>query len=82
MKKNHKLLEKIRTTLDGYPFTGFHLRVLNALGISWIIDGYEVSLLSILTGILKDHFKVDDVHIAFAGKFIIKYRILGSYYLG
>jgi len=68
MKKHHKLLERIQLTLDNYPFTRFHLKVLNSLGISWIIDGYEVSLLSILSGILKDYFHVDDLHIAMEGK--------------
>ena len=70
MKKNERLMEHIRVTLDNYPFTRFHFNVLSALGISWIIDGYEVSLLSILSGILKDYFKVDDMHIAMAGKLL------------
>ena len=51
-EKKIKVINMVKTTLDGLPFSRFHIRILFGLGISWIIDGYEVSLLSILTGIL------------------------------
>jgi MFS family permease len=62
-----KALGLVKSTLDTLPFTKFHLHILLGLGISWVIDGYEVSLLSILTGVLKEQLNMTDVEIAQAG---------------
>src|SRR5580700_4760150 len=39
--------------LDGLRWSGFHTRVVIALGVTWILDGLEVTLAGALSGALK-----------------------------
>ncbi|MBI3701602.1 MAG: MFS transporter [Afipia sp.] len=54
--------------LDSLPWSGLHTRVIAALGITWILDGLEVTLAGALSGALKDSpvlkFSNADVGIA------------------
>jgi MFS family permease len=43
----------IPSRLDGLLWSGFHTRVVLALGITWILDGLEVTLAGALSGALK-----------------------------
>src|SRR4051812_34193368 len=40
----------IPSRLDGLLWSGFHTRVVAALGITWILDGLEVTLAGALSG--------------------------------
>jgi MFS family permease len=40
--------------LDRLPFSGWHRRIIVALGTSWLLDGLQVTLAGSLAGILKD----------------------------
>jgi MFS family permease len=44
----------IPSRLDDLPWSGFHTRVVLALGITWILDGLEVTLAGALSGALKE----------------------------
>ena len=44
----------IPARLDGLRWGGFHTRVVAALGITWILDGLEVTLAGALSGALKE----------------------------
>ncbi|MFX7914639.1 hypothetical protein ABTK35_20430, partial [Acinetobacter baumannii] len=54
--------------LDSLPWGGFHTRVIAALGITWILDGLEVTLAGALSGALKSspvlNFSNTDIGIA------------------
>jgi MFS family permease len=58
----------IPARLDSLFWSGFHTRVVLALGITWILDGLEVTLAGALSGALKDsstlHFSNLDVGLA------------------
>jgi MFS family permease len=58
----------IPARLDNLRWSGFHTRVVLALGITWILDGLEVTLAGALSGALKDsptlHFSNLDVGLA------------------
>ena len=43
----------IPARLDALRWSGFHTRVVLALGITWILDGLEVTLAGALSGALK-----------------------------
>src|SRR5260370_40506722 len=55
----------IPARLDNLRWSGFHTRVVLALGITWILDGSEVTLAGALSGALKEsprlHFTNFDV---------------------
>ena len=44
----------IPARLDRLPWGRFHTLVIVALGITWILDGLEVTLAGALTGALKE----------------------------
>jgi MFS family permease len=58
----------IPSRLDSLHWGGFHTRVVLALGITWILDGLEVTLAGALAGALKQsprlHFSNFDVGLA------------------
>ncbi|HBR46129.1 MAG TPA: MFS transporter, partial [Afipia sp.] len=58
----------IPARLDSLPWGGFHTRVIAALGITWILDGLEVTLAGALSGALKSspvlNFNNTDIGIA------------------
>jgi MFS family permease len=52
---NDRIIETdIPSRLDRLRWSGFHTRVVVALGITWILDGLEVTLAGALSGALKD----------------------------
>ncbi len=61
----------IPSRLDALIWSGFHTRVVLALGITWILDGLEVTLAGALSGALKEsptlHFSNFDVGLANSG---------------
>jgi MFS family permease len=44
---------KIPARLDRLPWSRWHLRILTALGTSWLLDGLEVTLVGSLAGLLS-----------------------------
>ncbi len=58
----------IPARLDRLPFSRFHLLVITALGVTWILDGLEVTLAGALSGALKQsavlHFTNTEVGLA------------------
>src|SRR6202011_4987825 len=61
----------IPSRLDSLRWSGFHTRVVLALGITWILDGLEVTLAGALSGALKEspalHFTNFDIGISNSG---------------
>jgi MFS family permease len=66
--------------LDALFWSGFHTRVVLALGITWILDGLEVTLAGALSGALKEspalHFS--NVEIGFANSGYLAGAVLGA----
>jgi MFS family permease len=70
----------IPSRLDALSWSGFHTRVVAALGITWILDGLEVTLAGALSGALKQsptlHFSNFD--IGFANSAYLAGAVLGA----
>jgi MFS family permease len=70
----------IPSRLDSLTWSGFHTRVVLALGITWILDGLEVTLAGALSGALKAsptmHFSNFDVGLA--NSFYLAGAVLGA----
>ena len=66
--------------LDSLRWSGFHTRVVLALGITWILDGLEVTLAGALSGALKEspslHFSNFDV--GFSNSAYLAGAVLGA----
>jgi MFS family permease len=66
--------------LDALRWSGFHTRVVLALGITWILDGLEVTLAGALSGALKAsptlHFS--NFEVGFANSGYLAGAVLGA----
>src|SRR5215813_9195563 len=55
VQDNSQIVEtSIPARLDSLHWSGFHTRVVLALGITWILDGLEVTLAGALSGAVKE----------------------------
>lgn len=74
----------IPARLDRLPWGRFHTLVVAALGITWILDGLEVTLAGSLAGALKEspslHFS--NIEIGFASSAYLAGAVLGSLFFG
>jgi MFS family permease len=74
----------IPARLDRLPWGRFHTLVVAALGITWILDGLEVTLAGAVSGALKQspalHFSNTDIGLA--GSAYIAGAVLGAIFFG
>jgi MFS family permease len=70
--------------LDSLPWGPFHTRVVLALGVTWILDGLEVTLAGSLAGALKQSptLKFSNTEIGLAGSAYIAGAVLGALLFG
>src|SRR3984885_12864663 len=70
--------------LDALYWSGFHTRVVLALGITWVLDGLEVTLAGTLSGALKQspvlHFS--NVEVGFSNSCYLAGAVLGAFGFG
>ena len=66
--------------LDNLTWSGFHTRVVTALGITWILDGLEVTLAGALSGALKDSptLQFSNFDVGFANSAYLAGAVLGA----
>ena len=70
----------IPARLDGLPWSGFHTRVVLALGITWILDGLEVTLAGALSGALKESptLRFSNFDVGFANSAYLAGAVIGA----
>jgi len=66
------------------PFGRFHLLVIVALGITWILDGLEVTLAGALSGELtqRSTLGLTSAQVGLAGSFYLCGAVLGAFFFG
>ena len=74
----------IPARLDALPFGRFHLLVIAALGITWILDGLEVTLAGALSGELKNSsaLGLSNAQVGLAGSSYLLGAVLGAFFFG
>ena len=70
--------------LDRLPWGRFHTLLVFALGITWLLDGLEVTLAGSVSGALKDspQLHMDNADIGLAGGVYIAGAVLGALLFG
>jgi MFS family permease len=70
--------------LDRLPWSGWHTRVIMALGTSWLLDGLEVTLVGSLSGILqsKQGLSLSDPQVTGAATIYLAGAVLGALFFG
>src|SRR5436305_2522726 len=74
----------IPARLDRLPWGRFHTLVVAALGITWILDGLEVTLAGALSGALKDSptLRFSNTDVGLAGSAYLAGAVLGAVFFG
>lgn len=74
--------------MDRLPWSGFHWRVVIALGITWVLEGVEISLASAIGGFLSNPahrdatLHLDTAMVGYAGGIYLIGEIIGALYFG
>ncbi|SFM06193.1 Predicted arabinose efflux permease, MFS family [Bradyrhizobium sp. NFR13] len=70
----------IPARLDALRWSGFHTRVVVALGITWILDGLEVTLAGALSGALKEDpvLRFSNLDVGFANSAYLAGAVIGA----
>src|SRR5512136_531422 len=69
--------------LDALRWSGFHTRVVLALGITWILDGLEVTLAGALSGALKEsRLQFSNFDVGLANSAYLAGAVLGALFFG
>ena len=70
--------------LDRLPWCAFHTRVVIALGVTWILDGLEVTLAGAVAGALKESpaLHLGNADIGLAGAAYVLGAVLGALLFG
>ena len=74
----------IPARLDRLPWGRFHTLVVAALGITWILDGLEVTLAGSVSGALKESkvLQFTNLDVALAGSAYLAGAVLGALFFG
>jgi len=74
----------IPARLDGLPWGRFHTLVVVALGITWILDGLEVTLTGALSGVLKENstLGLSNTEVGLASSAYLGGAVLGGLLFG
>ena len=78
---NDRIIEtSIPVRLDNLRWSGFHTRVVLALGITWILDGLEVTLAGSLSGALKESptLRFSNLDVGLANSAYLAGAVLGA----
>ena len=70
--------------MDRLPWGSWHWRVVIALGITWIIDGLEVTLVGAIGGVLthKDTLHLTEAQVGLEGTAYLIGAVLGALFFG
>src|SRR5689334_8327371 len=74
----------IPARLDALPWSRFHSLVIVALGITWILDGLEVTLAGAVAGALKasPSLQLDDEQVGASASAYLTGAVLGALFFG
>jgi MFS family permease len=78
------LTTDVPARLDRLPWSRFHWLVVAALGITWILDGLEVTLVGSLSGAIADPraLGLSNVEIGLSASMYIAGAVLGALFFG
>jgi len=74
----------IPARLDRLPWTRWHWRIVIALGVAWVLDGLEVTIVGSIGSVLErgDTLALSASHIGWAGSLYVGGAVLGALVFG
>lgn len=70
--------------LDRLPWSSWHMRIITALGTSWLLDGLEVTLVGSLSGILQSRagLRLSDAQVTGSATTYLTGAVVGALFFG
>jgi len=83
-RTNATIESDVPARLDRLPWSAWHVRIISALGTSWILDGLEVTLVGSLSGVLQsqDGLSLSDQAVAAAATTYLAGAVIGALLFG
>lgn len=80
----HLVSAHIPARLDRLPWSSWHWRVVVALGVAWVLDGLEVTLVGSIGGVLQraDTLGLSVAEVGWTGSLYIAGAVLGALVFG
>jgi MFS family permease len=74
----------IPARLDRLPWSPWHWRVVIALGVAWVLDGLEVTIVGSIGGVLERHdtLGLGAAEVGWAGSLYVGGAVLGALFFG
>ena len=84
VQQAHVLETDIPPRLDRLPWSGWHVRIVVALGITWLLDGLEGGIGGSLSGALKQHetLGLTDAQLGLSSTFYLAGTVVGALVFG
>jgi MFS family permease len=73
-----EFLTDIPSRLDRLPWSKWHWLVVIGLGVTWILDGLEVTLAGAIGGVLKESLHMSDAQVGASATFYLIGAVLGA----
>ena len=78
------MTDSVPARLDRLPWSGWHWRVVVALGVAWVLDGLEVTIVGSLGAVLarSDTLGLTDAQVGWAGSLYVGGAVVGAIVFG
>lgn len=64
--------------LDRLPWSQWHWLIVIGLGITWVLDGLEVTLVGAIGGVLKESLQISDAQVGTTATFYLMGAVIGA----
>lgn len=78
MKEGSRFHTDVPNRLDRLPWSRWHWLVVIGLGITWVLDGLEVTLAGAVGGVLKESLHMSDTQVGASATFYLIGAVLGA----
>jgi MFS family permease len=74
----------IPARMDRLPWSPWHWRIVIALGITWVLDGLEVTIVGALGGVLTEQgtLHLSEAQVGLAGSLYVAGAVIGALFFG
>ena len=73
-----QIVTDIPNRLDRLPWSRWHWLVITGLGITWVLDGLEVTLAGAIGGVLKESLGISDAQVGATATFYLLGAVSGA----
>lgn len=82
MKEGVRFQTDVPNRLDRLPWSRWHWLVVTGLGITWVLDGLEVTLAGAVGGVLKQSLQMSDAQVGASATFYLIGAVVGAIAFG